>query len=242
MMEALISIIPGISWACTFFLLLLSFIQFRIYWKKSYLRSKNLALFCFFASIFAFEYFVAQSRIFPPWFTHSYVAVSSVCLCLSLYYYMRSLNYFITVPQWVYQLYTSSALVLAALVVVGILSNLFFGTHLFFNPAEPLVTGNYFVDSYATLIGSPSPYLKNILSASGVMTILGALYMLRSLMKSSQDVYFILGLLFSIFAALKENVLLPLTMDYFVPVVFLSNLSEAFRMNSLSYREYMKEK
>jgi len=155
---------------------------------------------------------------------------------------MKSLNYFIAVPKWVYNLYISCALGLAVVASLAIPAYLFFDTFLYFDPSDAVATGNYFVDSYATRMGRPVLFVSMVLSLAGGVSVLGALYMLRNVLKSSRDTYFIVGLLFSVFAAIKENFLLPFTFEYFVPVIFLSNLFEAFRMNSLSYREYMKEK
>jgi hypothetical protein len=125
-MAILIEIIPGIAWASTFFLLLLSFVQLRIYLKKSYQRSKNLALFCFFAAVFAFEHFVVQSRLFSPSLTHSYVILSSTSLCLSLFFYMNSLSYFIAIPHWIHRLYSLSTLTLALFGLLSPAGNLLF--------------------------------------------------------------------------------------------------------------------
>jgi hypothetical protein len=81
----------------------------------------------------------------------------------------------------------------------------FFDQFLYFDTAVSLPTGNYFVDSYTMRIGKPNAYVTNVLSMSGVIVVLGALYMLRVVWKTTKDTYFILGLTFSIFASIREN-------------------------------------
>ncbi len=242
MMNVLISIIPGVSIAVGFFLLVLSGIQLKIYLKKGYQRSRSLSLFCFFSAVFALEHFVVQSRLFSPWFSHLYVLLSTASLCASLFFYISSLSYFVAIPGWVFRPYRWLAAVLSFVALASVPAFLFFNIYFGFDPNQMGFTGNYFVDSYATRLGQPVLVISSILSVSGAVTVLGAAVILRNVLRSSQDTYLVVGLLFSIFAAVIENFLLPFTFSYFVPVIFLSNLFEAFRMNSLSYREFRKEK
>ncbi len=242
MEKVLISTIPGIAFACSFFLLFLSLIQFKIYLNKGYKRSRSLALFCFFSALFSFEHFVAQSRIFSPEFTHAYVAVSTFALCLSLLTYLQSLNFFVAIPNRFYQVYCFCAMILAIATGLATVASIFGDHSLFFNPDQILETQNYFVNSYTTRFGTPSAFLNVLLSISSVITTITAIFLLSIVLRSSQDRYFIAGLVLSITAATMENFLLPFTYAYFFPVVFMANMFEAFRMNSLSYREYTKEK
>ncbi len=242
MEKIIISIIPGVAFACTVFLMVLAAIQCRIYLNKGYLRSRSLGLFCFFSALFAFEHFVAQSRAFSASFTHCYVAISTLSLCLAMFNYMRSLSYFLAVPKWLYKSYTICTLVLAMAVGVAILASLVTGESYFFHPSESMQSANYFVSSYTLSIGTPQPFIDILLSATGVLTVVLTFVLLPLVWKSSRDIYFVLGLLFSLLAAFFENILLPFTYVLFFPVVFMSNMFEAFRMNSLSYREYVKFK
>lgn len=240
-MQVLISIIPGVGFTCALFLFLISWLQYQVYRKKLYKRSKSIALFCFFAGIFALEQFVVQSQIFSSGFTHAFVGISSASFCLSLLFYLQSLSHFIAIPSWIYKFYTWSTSGLTVATLFGIFAYFFLDLYFFFNPFEVLETSNYFVNSYSSRIGAPSLYLTTILSLSGTITVFASVYILRVVLKSSQDSYFVLGLLVSIVAAIWENFLLPFTFTYFVPLIFMSNLFEAFRMHSLAYREYLKE-
>lgn len=241
MHEILIQIIPGVAFACAIFLFLLSFVQFRIYRLKKYQRSLSIALFCLFAGFFALEHFIAQSRAFSPQFTHFYVVFSTICLCFSLYYYMKSLSYFLAIPNLLFKIHTWATFTAGVVTLASLILYLLTDVSGFFHPGKMLFTGNYFVDSYTTRIGHPHAFINIILSSTGVITVFSSAIILRIVLKSVRDFYFIVGLGLSIFAATIENFFLPFTYEYFVPIVFLSNLFEAFRMNSLSYREYLTE-
>ncbi len=242
MEKILVSIAPGFAFTCGAFLLLLSGVQLRIYFSKKYKRSRSLALFCFFSGFFALEHFVAQSRVFSPEFTHAYVGLSTLALCLSLAFYITSLSYFVAIPSWLFKTYRVGSLAVAFVTFIGVVASLAGGRSWFFHAHDLLHSGNYFVDSYTVRIGHPRQFINIILSITGVITVGGASVLLRRVLRTSRDTFFILGLMFSIVAAILENFLLPFTYSYFFPVVFMANLFEAFRMNSLSYREYVREK
>ncbi len=242
MEKILVSIVPGFAFTCGTFLFFLSGVQLRIYISKMYKRSRSLALFCFFSGCFAFEHFVAQSRIFSPEFTHVYVGFSTLALCLSLAFYITSLSYFVAIPGWLFKSYRISSLTIAFLTLIGLIASLALENSWFFHAHDLLESGNYFVDSYTVRIGHPRQFLNIVLSITGFITVVGAVVLLQRVLKTSRDTFFVLGLVFSIVAATLENFLLPFTYSYFFPIVFMANLFEAFRMNSLSYREYVREK
>ncbi len=115
------------------------------------------------------------------------------------------------------------------------------GIDLYFDPKSFLEVDNYFINSYSSFIGMPQPYVSRVLTCSAVVSSFSALVLLRTVLKSSQDVFFIIGLIFTIASAFVENFFLSFTFDFFVPLIFLSNLFEAFRMNSLTLEEYFIE-
>lgn len=242
MMKIFISTLPGVGFACSFFLLLLGLVQLQVYRKKHYRRSLDISLFCILASIFAFEQFLVQSRMVSPLWTQIFVIFSSASYCFSLVFYMRALNYFVAVPGWVYRLFTVGASIIGGVVMVGLPYWAVTGKAPYFNPTKMVDLGNYFVNSYSMRLGEPLPGLTSLLFLAGLIVIVGSIVMLKNILKSSQDMYLMAGLVFSILATVKENFFLPFTFEVFVPVIFMASLFEAFRMNSLAYREYMRDK
>ena len=97
------------------------------------------------------------------------------------------------------------------------------------------------MNSYSSRIGTPIVLGTSILALSGFLSAITSALILRIILKSSQDIFFIAGLLLTISSSILENFFLPFTFAYFVPVIFLSNLFEAFRMNSLVNQELLLE-
>ena len=233
---------PGLSFACFIFLFLLGLFQFNIYHKTGYRRSRSLTLFCLLASVYALEPFIAQSRAFSPFITHLYVILSTGCFCLSSVCYIYSIHYFIAIPRWLVSLVQVVAGGLALVTFLSVPIFLFFGTSFFFDSGVFLDTQNYFVDSYSKRLGAPLIIGSSILAIVSFLNSFAALCILRIVLISSRDIFFIAGLLLTILASFFENILLPFTLEVFFPLIFLSNLFEAFRMNSLSVEEYLREK
>ncbi len=240
-MSHLISLMPGLGFTCFVFLFVVSLFQYHLYRKTKYQRSRDLSLFCFFTSIFAAAPFISHSRAFPAEFLHIFTFFSVLSLNISSIYYLKSINYFITFPRWVYNLVFKSNLLVALFAFLAIPSYFLFSYSFFFYPGDFLETDNFFVNSYTTTIGSTNPVGMIILSLSGLINTLFSAYLLRIVLKSSQDIYFIIGLIFTIFASILENAFLPFTLKFFFPIVFLSNLFEAFRMNHLINNESIRD-
>ncbi len=240
-MKLLVSIIPGIGIACSLFLFLICVTQISIYKKTQYQRSIMIACFSFFAGLFSLEQFFVQSRLFHPEFVHYYIMFSSISVCLSYYFYFRSLSFFVAIPKWIYKICLGLLLSLAFLAFLGLPSRLVLDWNLYFDPSRLFENKNYFINSYTSRIGAPVAYISWILTISSCVMSFGALILLKIVMKSSRDVFFIIGLILSVLASLVENMPLPFTFDYFVPLIFVSNLFEAFRMNNLTLEEYFIE-
>ena len=241
-MNLLISIIPGVAFACVIFLGIISATQFYIYKKEGYRRSQAISLFCFFSAIFAMEHVFAQSRIISGTALNYFVMISTPALFASLCFYIKALNYFIAFPNWFFKTYKYTTVGLFLFSLAGFPAQYFFDIHLYFDDQNLVAFENYFVDSYSSRAGRPSTFLNIILSTGACLTAFSSIYILRRVLKSSRDVYFIVGLLLTIVAATVENFFLPFTYAFFVPMIFLSNLFEAFRMNTLANQEYMREK
>jgi AraC-like DNA-binding protein len=240
-MPFLVSIIPGLSFTCCIFLLLIGVYQYGLYQKTGYLRSKSIAFFCLFASLFAAEPFVVHSDVFPKDLAHIWVMISAVGLCLSSAYYIQAINYFIIIPSWLTKWVQRAFYLLALLSFLSIPSFVLTSYSFFFDTGNYLDTDNYFVDTYSLNFGAPLLLGVTILSATSIINTLSAAYILRIVIKGSGDMFFIVGLLFTIIASTIENFLLPFTLEVFFPLIFLSNLFEAFRMNSLSLSEHIYE-
>ncbi len=127
------------------------------------------------------------------------------------------------------------------LAFLAIPSYFFLSYYFYFDHGNLVETNNYFVNSYTARIGATLPLGMTILSLSGLISSLFAFYLLRIVFKSSQDIYFIIGLILTITSSILENAFLPFTLKFFFPIVFLSNLFEAFRMNHLIHNEYCRE-
>ncbi len=240
-MVYLISIMPGLGFACFFFLFIIGILQGQLYKKTGYQGSRDLSLFCFFASIYALGPFVAHSRGFSAEFGHVYVLIGVFALSLSSIFYIRAINYFITVPKDIYKLVFNSCLVVSIFAFLAIISYFFFSYSVYFDHGNLVETDNFFVNSYTAHIGATLPLGMSILSLSGFINSLFAVYLLSVVLRSSKDGFFIFGLSLTIFSSILENAFLPFTLEFFFPIVFLSNLFEAFRMNQLIKNEFRRE-
>lgn len=241
-MQLLVSIIPGVAFASVVFLLVISVTQFYIYAKEGYRRSQSIALFSLFAALVAMEHVFAQSRLLPPMVLYYYLMISTPAAFASYFYYVKSLNHFIAFPNWFYKSYRGIAALLFFVALLPVPADLLFNTHLLFNPQQLIDSGNYFVDSYTNVIGAPQIFINALLSSGAVLIVVSSFYILRVVLRSTRDAYFIAGLILSIASATLENFMLPFTLTFFVPVIFLSNLFEAFRMNTLANQEYVRER
>lgn len=240
-MPYLISLMPGVGFTCSVILFLISLNQFLIYKKTFYKRSLSISLFCFFAAFFALEQFIAQSRVFSESFTHVYVMISTTCFCLSLAFYITSLSFFIAIPDFIFKCYKYGSLVLAGLASLALPLYFFFDFSIYFDTSNLHDSSNYFMNSYTQRIGTPLLWGVSILGLSGLLSVISSILILRIVLKSSQDRFFIAGLCLTIIASTVENFFLPFTLGFFVPLIFISNLFEAFRMNSLSSQELLTE-
>jgi len=238
----LISIMPGLGFTSFLFLFIIGLFQSQLYKKTGCDCSRDLSLFFYFASIYALAPFIAHSRGFSAEFCHVYVLFAAFCLCVSSIFYLKSISYFITVPKWIYNGVFRADVLVSAIAFLAIPSYFFFSYNVYFDPGNLVETDNFFVNSYTARIGATLLPGMSILSFSGLISSVFAFYLLRVVLKSSKDAFFILGLLMTIFSSILENALLPFTLKFFFPIVFLSNLFEAFRMNHLINIEYRREK
>ena len=241
-MSFLVSIIPGIGIACATIMLILGANQWWIYRNTAYRRSRAISLFCLCSSLFALEHCFVQSRVFSGEFLLNYIYISTFSLCLGMVFYIKALNYFIAVPKWLYRLYIYGASCLVLTTVVAALAHAFFDIHWFFDHTKQFTSDNYFINSYALKLGMPVILINIIMSCSCIITVIGSMVMWKNVFYSSRDFYFMVGLFISVVASVTENFLLPFTLDYFVPMIFYSNLFEAFRMNNLAHYEFLYEK
>jgi AraC-like DNA-binding protein len=240
-MAHIISIMPGLGFASILFLSIIGFYQRSLYRKTGYQGSKDLSTFCFFTAFFAGAPFIAHSRNFSPEFLHTFTHFSILSLCVSLIYYLKAISYFITVPKRIYRLFIWAFSFTSILALATIPVYFIFSYSVYFDTNHLVETSSFFVNSYTNRIGATLPLGMRIMSLQGFLSSLLALYLLRIVFKSSLDIFFIFGLSLTIISSLVERVMLAFTTDYFFPMVFLSNLFEAYRMSHLTQTEYYRE-
>ena len=229
-MEIIKLIYPGLGFSCAILLFILGSSQFHLFLKKGYERSKAIATFCYLTSIFAFNITVVYSDSFSSEFIRFSVEGLQWVLFLSFYFYIKSLSYFISIPTLLKKVYCTSMLLFAGIFTLAYLWHLLTGDYLYFNPNVKSEPVNYFVDVYLNKLGSPSQLSLLLLSASGILNVVLTSVVLFRLRRSSKDIWLMMGMGFTLFASAMDTVFLPISTQLYVPLLFLSNISEAFRM------------
>lgn len=240
-MELIRGAFPGFALAVCFFFLILMAGQVHVYRYTKFKRAKNLAWFCFITALTGLEHFIVQSRIFEPELTRIYVTLIQFAYPLSLYFYLNSISFYVAISDRSWKVFTRCSLALSGVFLASGVYGLTTGWSGWFDPNQLIDTGNNFVNSYSLRFGMPGKGGTTFLGIYGVLSICVYLYVLRRVLAGARDSFFIVGLVFGILAVLYENTLLPFTFAYFFPVVFVSNLFEAFRMSFLSMKEYFVE-
>lgn len=235
-MDFLAAIYPGIGFSCTVVLLALSLGQAWIYRKKGYARSRDLALFCFFSSLFAFNIVISHSRLFSKEFTWNYIVVLQPVLFLTFYYYLKSMSYFVAIPRWLKRFYYGGNVFLGVAALIAPITHFITGTDLYFIADHPLLTDNFFVNSY-TRFGAPRLFPTLLLSASSLLNFVMTSVLIYRLRKSSGDIFLIIGLWITLIASVGDHMFIAITTRYYVPTLFISNLLEALRMCFLTTEE-----
>ena len=241
-MEFVQIIFPGLSFFCFTALLLLAFIQFRLYQTKGFRRSKAIGLFCLFSGFYTFNEVVVYAGHFSADTVRFFVVGFQFLLYVALYFYMKSLGYFISIPLWLQRFYQSSMLCLGLVHVVFGASLIAFDIELVFDRNTINETGHFFVDAYTTRLGEPTVLAMSVYSAFSLIHGLTSGYILFRIYQSSKDFYLMAGLTANLVACGMEFLVLPISLDYYIPLVFLANIFEAFRMNSIASREAYLEK
>lgn len=234
-------IYPGLGFSSFIFLFLLSFIQFHLYKKFNYERSKDLGLFCFLSSIFSLNIAIIYSNAFSHAFTHFFVVALQFVLFLSFYYYVRSLSYFIVIPNKIKKPYLYSMLFLALVALIPYPWFLLTGDHLYFDPTQKITSGNYFSDAYTARLGMPQPIPLLIMGAFGFINTIFSSLVLYRLQRSSKDFLLSFGVLFTFSTVLLEFVIPSFNPSLYIPLSFFANIFEAFRMSTLASAEHLVE-
>ena len=236
-MEFLIVVVPGFTLLCGFTMFAITGGQVRLFLKNKDNRSRDLAIFCLFTGWFAVSQAMAHTRSLPlevfKYFGEFLFPVVFLCPI----FYLKSMSYFIIVPRWLKRFFYSGQIILAVLSFFPIIHLLIFGDSIFFDETNRVDTGNFFMNSYTLRLGQAYMFPHIILSLSSALNILLATVILIRIQKSSRDVFLVFGLVFTIVASSTEMLLLPFTVKFFVPVLYLSNFFEAFRMNYLVFAE-----
>jgi len=183
---------------------------------------------------------IVYSEQFSVELTRFFVVGLQFVLFLCHYYYLRSLSFFIVIPRLLKRLYLGAMLVFALLALVPAISYLVFDYHLFFDPEDLNTTGRYFLDAYSTRLGRPQKLVMSFLSIFALINGVTSLYILNRIRKSSKDVFLILGLVFNLVTVGMEYLILAITVEYYIPILFLANIFEALRMCTLASREALQ--
>ncbi len=230
-------IYPGISFFCFVILLCLSFLQIRLYLKFRFKRSKYLSLFCFLSSIYTVNVTIVYGELLSVEATRFFVIGFHFILFISYYYYLKSLSFFIMIPRFLRKIYFKSMFLFAGLSLFPPIFLYVFDIHIYFDPNSLFKTGNFFLDAYSTRLGTPYKTTLIALSLFAALNVYMSLYLLNRLRKFSKDNYLVFGLCMNLFAFGMEYLILPFTYKYYVPILFLANIFEAFRMCFLDSRE-----
>ncbi len=236
-MEFLIVVVPGFTLLCGFTMFALTGGQVRLFLKNKDNRSRDLALFCLFTGWFAMSQSMAHTRSLPLEVFKYYGEALFPVVFLCPIFYLKSMSYFIIVPRWLKRFFYSGQIILAVLSFLPIIHLIAYGDSIFFDETAKIDTGNFFMNSYTLRLGQAQMFPHIILSLSSALNILLATVILIRIQKSSRDIFLVFGLIFTIIASSTEMLLLPFTVKFFVPVLYLSNFFEAFRMNYLVFAE-----
>ncbi len=241
-MEFVQVIFPGLSFFCFAALLLLAFIQFRLYQTRGFQRSKAIGLFCFFSALYTFIEVVVYADHFSADTVRFFVVGFHFLLYVALYFYMKSLGYFISIPHWLQKFYKSSMLGLGLVHIGFAMSLIVFDVELVFDRNTINETGHFFLDAYTTRLGEPTVLAMFFYGAFSLIHGLTSAYILVRIYQSSRDYFLMAGLTTNLVACGMEFLVLPIAIDFYIPMVFLANIFEAFRMNSIASREAYLDK
>ncbi len=228
---------PGIVFFSSLSLLVMGTEQFRLFLKEKHQRSKYLGIFCLISGFFALNEVIIYSNAFPVEYGRNFILCFQFLLFLGLFYYMKSLSFFIVVPKWLKYFYYRSMMLFMLLAILPPIALFVFGKHIYFNPDHIYVTGNFFSDAYTARMGQPYIAPLAVLSLFSVVHSVTSVILLIRVFRSSKDWFLIIGFAVNIVACAMEFFVLPLTVDYYVPMSFVANLFEAIRMCYLSSRE-----
>lgn len=236
-MKFLELVYPGIGFSVALMLFVLSLTQVDLYFRKGYRRSGYLAIFCFSSALFSLNVWCVYSRLLSAEFTHLYAAGMQFILPISFYFYLRSMSYFVIIPRWLKKLYFGGMALSIVIFLVTGFAHLFFSKYLLFDTSNLVTTGNFFVDSYTARIGQPTAPFRILVGLIGGLNMFATFVIMSRVARTSGDLFLIAGLVFSWLASFFEIFLLPFTLEYYVPVLFLSNIFEALRMCFLASME-----
>lgn len=222
-------------------LLGLCFLQLHIYRTTGYERSKSIVYFCLFCSIPAFLEFFVQARILPNSFIYWLTMIAFTTNGALRSYYLKSLSYFVAIPNGVLKFCYAALLVLSICSALPLCLQIMGYPYLLFDSRKLFAVGNFFADSFTRTIGRPSQFTVIMLSLYATIDLIYSVIILRLVYRSTRDPWFIAGLCLTLFICL-EHFSLPFTTKYYIPLFFLSFTFEALRMSFLSLKEYIVER
>lgn len=233
-------VFPSFALCCAIFLLGFAYLQFNIYKETNYIRSKYLLIFCLIAAIPCLLHGMVQSRLFSGQFILYYCLFAFLANAPLRFYYLRTLSYFIAVPDWLLKFTNIALFLLWTASIVIVVSEIVGGPIQFADPSLTKINANYFSESIRLAIGTPTKITGIILPIYAFIDFLYSAFIFRMVWKSTRDLWFLSGLAFAIYVSL-EHFILPVTTRFYLPLFFFSYFLEALRMNYLSGKEYIIE-
>lgn len=239
-MQWLQIVFPSFGLCCALFLAAFSYLHFEIFSKTKYARARYLLFFCLVSIIPCMLQVFVQSRIFSKEIVLWAAITSSMINSVVRYYYLRSISYFVAIPDRFLKVAYMILGILGLISCLMLYSELFGGPFLFVDSANIPSAGNYFINSYFISVGPPSDFIKTLLTFYALFDAVYSLFIIVLIWRSTKDIWFLSGLFICLFIAV-EHFLLPFTSRYYLPLFFFSYFLEALRMTYFSAKEYLIE-
>lgn len=240
-MYLIIGIFPGFALACAILFAILGVINGYVFSQTNYRRSNYIMWFCFLSAFYSLYQFVGQSRQFDPIFTLNFGRLAQMSLMASFMYYLKAMRFYVVISDRFAKGVYVVILFLLSCFVLPIPYELWTGTHFYFDVGNVQDSGSWFANSYTMRIGVPYSSINIMMTIFGLVSAATATYLFKVVISGSRDRFLLAGLFVSLLASLYQFLLLPITLEYFVPIIFVTNMFEAFRMSFLSAKEFILE-
>lgn len=232
-------IFPSFALCCALFLGAFALLNFHIWRATHFARPRLLFMLSLLGTAPAILQLIVQSRIFANETVYWASLISLIVNAPMRIYYLRTVTFFIAIPDRFLKFCCVALTVIGVLSLVPLLDKIFGGWIPYSVPADmPPMAGNYFFDSFSIHLGEVTTYTKILLCAYSLVDLTYSIYLMRNLLKTTRDVWFLSGLFFICFVAV-QYFMLPFTTGYTLPLVFFAYFLECLRMTYFSAKEYL---